>query len=281
MAQSGAVQAWKNKVRSHHAQSLGVQERNPPDADFWRTRASAFRSETRDASRTPRFGRVLDIAGPDTTVLDVGAGGGRLALPLALRCPHVTAVEPSPSMVEQLCEGADEAGISNLSVVQANWEDAEVEPADLVICSHVVYGVVEIDQFVRKLDAHARGEVAVFAFMESPPSRFASFWRAVYGEERLNMPALPELLQVLWQLDIYPNVEMLPADARSAFGSREDAVRQVASFLWVVPGSEEEERLLAAANELLEEDDDGFRIKGAKFRPNGLVTWKPDREHAG
>jgi hypothetical protein len=55
----------------------------------------------------------------------------------------------------------------------------------------------------------------------------------------------------------------------------------VASFLWVVPGSEEEERLLAAANELLEEDDDGFRIKGAKFRPNGLVTWKPDREHAG
>ena len=280
MAQSDAVQAWKNKVRRHHTQSLSVQEKNPPDADFWRTRASAFRAEPR---REPdaALRRVLDIAGPDTTVLDVGAGGGRLALPLALRCQHVTAVEPSPSMVEQLCEGAAEAGISNLSVVQANWEDAEVEPADLVICSHVVYGVVEIDQFVRKLDAHARGEVAVFAFMESPPSRFASFWRAVYGEERLNMPALPELLQVLWQLDIYPNVEMLPADARSAFGSREDAVRQVASFLWVVPGSEEEERLLAAANELLEEDEDGFRIKGAKFRPNGLVTWKPDREHAG
>jgi 2-polyprenyl-3-methyl-5-hydroxy-6-metoxy-1,4-benzoquinol methylase len=280
MAQSDAVQAWKNKVRRHHTQSLSVQEKNPPDADFWRTRASGFRADPR---REPdaALRRVLDIAGPDTTVLDVGAGGGRLALPLALRCRHVTAVEPSPSMVEQLCEGAAEAGISNLSVVQANWEDAEVEPADLVICSHVVYGVVEIDQFVRKLDAHARGEVAVFAFMESPPSRFASFWSAVYGEERLNMPALPELLQVLWQLDIYPNVEMLPADARSAFESREDAVRQVASFLWVVPGSEEEERLLAAANELLEEDDDGFRIKGAKFRPNGLVTWKPDRERLG
>ena len=280
MPQSGAVQAWKNKVRSHHAQSLGVQEKNPPDADFWRTRASAFRSDPR---REPdaALRRVLDRSGPDTTVLDVGAGGGRLALPLALRCRHVTAVEPSPSMVEQLREGADEAGISNLSVVQANWEDAEVEPADLVICSHVVYGVVDIDHFVRKLDAHAQREVAVFAFMESPPSRFASFWRAVYREERLNMPALPELLQVLWQLDIYPNVEMLPADARSAFENREDALRQVASFLWVVPGSEEEERLLAAANELLEEDEDGFRIKGAKFRPNGLVTWKPDREHAG
>ena len=280
MAQSDAVQAWKNKVRSHHAQSLGVQEKNPPDADFWRTRASGFRADPR---REPdaALHRVLDRAGPDTTVLDVGAGGGRLALPLALRCRQVTAVEPSPSMVEQLREGADEVGISNLSVVQANWEDAEVELADLVICSHVVYGVVDIDQFVLKLDAHARGEVAVFAYMDSPPSRFASFWRAVYREERLNMPALPELMQVLWQLGIHPNVEMLPLDARFAFESREDAVRQVASSLWVVPGSEEEERLLAAANELLEEDDDGFRIKGAKFRPNGLVTWKPGREHAG
>ena len=155
MAQSDAVQAWKNKVRSHHAQSLGVQEKNPPDADFWRTRASGFRADPR---REPdaALRRVLDMAGPDTTVLDVGAGGGRLALPLALRCRHVTAVEPSPSMVEQLREGADEAGIANMSVVQANWEDAEVEPADLVICSHVVYGVVDIDHFVRKLDAHAQ-----------------------------------------------------------------------------------------------------------------------------
>ena len=276
MPQGDAIQAWKDRVRSHHAQSIRAQEKNPPDADFWRTRAAGFRADPR---REPdaALRRVLNMAGPDTTVLDVGAGGGRLALPLALRCRHVTAVEPSPSMVEQLLEGADEAGISNLSVVQANWEDAEVESADLVICSHVVYGVVDIDQFVLKLDAHARGEVAVFAFMDSPPSRFAAFWRAVYREERLNMPALPELMQVLWQLGIHPDVEMLPLDARFAFESREDAVRQVASFLWVVPGSEEEGRLVGAASELLKEDADGFRIKGAKFRPNGLITWKPGR----
>ncbi len=276
MPQGDAIQAWKDRVRSHHAQSIRAQEKNPPDADFWRTRASSFRADPRrDPDAALR--RVLDMAGPDTTVLDVGAGGGRLALPLALRCRQVTAVEPSPSMVEQLLEGADEAGISNLSVVQANWEDAEVESADLVICSHVVYGVVDIDQFVLKLDAHALEEVAVFAFMDSPPSRFAAFWRAVYREERLNMPALPELMQVLWQLGIHPDVEMLPLDARFAFESREDAVRQVASFLWVRPGSEEEERLHIAADELLEEDDSGFRVKGAKFRPNGLITWKPER----
>ena len=268
-----AVQYWKDRVRAHHAQSLSVQEKNPPDADFWRTRAAAFRADPR---REPdaQLRRVLEMAGPDTTVLDVGAGGGRLALPLALRCRHVTALEPSASMLEQLRAGADEAGITNLSVTQANWEDAEVEPADLVVCSHVVYGVVEIDHFLRKLDAHALERVAIFVFMDSPPSRFASFWRAVYGEQRLNMPALPELMAVLWQLGIHPNVEMLPTDARSAFESREDAIRQVGSFLWVSPGSEEEERLRAAAQELVVEDDDGFRIRGAKFRPNGLVTWK-------
>lgn len=277
MAAPDAIQDWKGRVQSHHAQSIRAQEKNAPDADFWRTRASAFRADPR---REPdaALQRVLDMAGPDTTVLDVGAGGGRLALPLALKCRHVTAVEPSPSMVEQLREGADEAGITNLSVVQADWEDADVEPADLVICSHVVYGVVEIDHFLRKLHVHARHKVAVFAFMDSPPSRFASFWRAVYLEERLNMPGLPELMQVLWQLGMYPNVEMMPTEARSAFESKEAAVNQVAGFLWVRPGSEEEERLRLAADELLEEDEDGVRIKGAKFRPNGLITWKRSDE---
>ena len=110
------------------------------------------------------------------------------------------------------------------------------------------------------------------------PEAFFDAQLAVYLEERLNMPGLPELMQVLWQLGIYPNVEMMPSEARSAFESKEAAVDQVAGFLWVRPGSEEEERLRLAASELLEEDEDGVRIKGAKFRPNGLITWKKSGE---
>ncbi len=211
---------------------------------------------------------------PGTTVLDVGAGAGRLALPLALRCRHVTVVEPSESMLEQLREVAKEAEVHNITLVQAIWEEAIAPPADLVVCAHVVYGVTEIDAFIGKLASHAARRVAIFVFMESPPSRVAPFWKPVYGEERLNMPALPELLQVLWEMDIYPDVRMLPPNAPTTYESREEIVRQARSFLWITPGTEAERRLEAVAQELISRTPEGYAIRGVPPRRNALVTWQ-------
>jgi SAM-dependent methyltransferase len=45
------------------------------------------------------------------SVLDVGAGTGRLAIPLAQRDMHVTVVEPSSGMMGQLMQYAKEAGV--------------------------------------------------------------------------------------------------------------------------------------------------------------------------
>ena len=77
-------------------------------------------------------------------------------------------------MVEGLREG-EGAGIKNLSVVQGLWEEAQVDPADKVLCAHVVYGVAEIKPFIRKLQSHARERVVLLAFMESPLSRLSPF----------------------------------------------------------------------------------------------------------
>jgi 16S rRNA G527 N7-methylase RsmG len=76
------------------------------------------------------FERLTQGVNPTTTLLDVGAGAGRFALPLALRCKHVTAVEPPPSMGETLRHLAAEAGIANVTLVASPWDEAEVEPTD-------------------------------------------------------------------------------------------------------------------------------------------------------
>ena len=196
MAVSGATmqsaaEAWKARIEAHGEQSLRALGDQPEPADFWSTLAAGFRADPRRRD-DPVVNLLAEWITPETTVLDVGGDAGRYALPLALRCRRVTVVEPSPSMVAQLREGAKEAEIENISSVEAGWEDARVGPADLVLCANVVYGVKDIAPFLRKLDEKARERVVIVAWMDAPPSIFSPLWRAVHGEDRVELPALPD-----------------------------------------------------------------------------------------
>ena len=140
---TSSIEAWKARIEDHNAQSLRARGDVAQDDDWWSTLAGGFRADPRRVG-DPVADLLAGWVTRETTVLDVGGGAGRYALPLALRCRHVTVVEPSPSMVAQLKEGAREAGIENVSAVEAGWEEAEIEPADLVLCANVVYGVADI-----------------------------------------------------------------------------------------------------------------------------------------
>ena len=53
------------------------------------------------------------------------------------------------------------AARDNMTVVASTWEDAEVAPADLVICCHVLYGVADPVPFIAKLEKSAHERVFV------------------------------------------------------------------------------------------------------------------------
>jgi SAM-dependent methyltransferase len=269
-----AVEQWKTRIETHHAQSIRAQDRYAPSEDFWRPYASSFRADPRRTD-DPVLDRLRRELRPQDTLMDVGGGAGRFALPLALRCRHVTVVDPSESMLQELREGAREAGIDNLTVVPGNWEDVEAAPAGVVLCSHVVYGVADIEPFIRKLDSHATKRVLLLMFADSPQSALSPFWKLVHEEERTDLPALPELVRVLWEMDIYPDVEMLETGGPHAFESREAAMEQLRRRLYVAPDTEQDRRLEQAARELLVEATDGLVVKGSRPRRQGLISWQP------
>ena len=99
-------------VETEHAQSDQKRGEIPPPQDHWRPFAKNFRA---DPHRTgdPLVNRLLQEVEPHHTVMDVGAGGGRLALPLALRCAKMVAVEPSSSMCQVLREQATDSSESS------------------------------------------------------------------------------------------------------------------------------------------------------------------------
>lgn len=267
-----AANAWKQRVESHHAQSLRVMDESWRQGDFWRSLAPMFRA---DPHRTDdeALNAIAELVSEDSTVLDVGGGAGRYAVPLAFRCSTVTVVDPSESMLAQLHEATEEAGQSNVEAVHSDWETAEVEARDVVLCSHVVYGVADITPFIEKLNAHATQRVVLLSFVDSPQASVAPLWEPVHGERRINLPALPELVNVLWEMDIYPDVQMLTSTRAQSFESVEAAMEELSGRLFLGDESPARARLESVIEYYLERLDDGYRIVGARPVRQGVITW--------
>ena len=91
----------------------------------------------------------------DSTVIDIGAAAGRWAIVLAKMAQRVTAVEPSAALRKSLREHARAAGVDNITVVESSWEDCQLDPHDVVLNSHAMYGSADFVQLVRSMQQQA------------------------------------------------------------------------------------------------------------------------------
>ena len=71
------------------------------------------------------------------SLVDVGAGFGALARPLARRVSHVTALEPTPAMAAALRRAIGEESITNVTVIEKAWGEVPIAAHDVVLCAQV------------------------------------------------------------------------------------------------------------------------------------------------
>ena len=267
-----AIQAWTEMVRIEHEQSDRIRGQRPTDS--WATAARNFKEDpfrTDDVVVEELRSRLVE----GETLLDVGAGGGRLALPLALTCSAVTAVEQSPSMRAVFRETADEYDIRNVSMIESDWLSAAAEPADVVLCCNVLHVIHDIGAFVRKLDNHARRLVLVILMRTASRSQVHHIWQVVHGEPRLALPTVSQLLPVLAELGIQPEITELPDRPPLQYASREAAIAGIASQLYVEPGTEEMQRLEQFLDHSLQQQDGVWRLEGGQPVRSSIVSWTP------
>ena len=183
----------------------------PRPADIWTGQSAAqFRFDPR-RELDPNLAALASYVQPGDVVVDVGGGAGRVSLPLALRCREVLTVEPSEGMAAEYEASRQEAGISNARRVPSGWMDATDVEGDVALTCDVTYFVRDIVPFLEKMQAVARRRVMILVWSEPPPNRGAGLFRRVYGEPLAPMPGHRELLPVLWDMGILPDVHVLPA----------------------------------------------------------------------
>jgi SAM-dependent methyltransferase len=165
--------------------------------------ASARRIDPDSISRRVAA-EALDGGG---SVIDVGCGGGAAGFALVPPASHLTGVDSSPELLASFDTDATAAGIPHLAVA-GTWPDvaADVEPADVVVCHHVVYNVARIDAFVAALDDHARRRVVVELTEHHPLRATAPLWMRFWGLERPAGPTADDFIAVVEAAGLKPSV---------------------------------------------------------------------------
>jgi SAM-dependent methyltransferase len=166
------------------------------------------------ASVSARWGReVLPALGG--TVLDVGCGGGRASLALVPPASELIGVDTSGAMLDGYLAAAAAVGVARRTI-HGEWpEIANLAPvADVVVCHHVVYNVVDVAPFLAALSRHARLAVVLEMPTVHPMAVWAPAWRHFWNVERPAGPTADDLVAVLRELGLDPEVATSPRPIR-------------------------------------------------------------------
>ena len=269
------VAAWAARVRANRGQAERVREA-PDCGDFYAPVSGLFVADPR-RSDDPALDALREIARPDETWLDIGAGAGRYALPLALRVGEVIALDPSAGMLDALRDGMERHGIRNIRPIHARWPmdpRAGAAPrADVALIAHLGYDVEAIGAFLDAMEV-AAGRLCVAVLAEPAPSAPAGpFWPVVHRERRVELPALGEFLAILRARGRDPLVTLEHRRPRG-FASYGALLAWLRNQIFVVTGSAADGRLVAElGRRMVTAEDASVRLVPEIESRVGVASW--------
>lgn len=262
-------EVWKNQmqkqVESHsNVDCASVWEEKENAKHFWEM------SQANGGERIERTISGISIS-PDSRVLDVGAGPGTLAIPLAERVAHVTAVEPSGGMMSVLQDNIAEYGTDNINCVHKRWEDVNVEddlegPYDVAIASFSL-GMPDIRESIQKMmDASSRYVYLYwFAGELSWDIHYKALWPALHNNDYHPGPKCDVLYNILYQMGIYPHMEPFSLEHVNRFNSVDEAVEYFKSH-YKITTDQQISVLKNYFEDVLEKDNDSLIMRGSTNR---------------
>ena len=265
---------WKERMELQSKTQM-----NTDCTNMWKRKENAKRFWEMSLENKNRIEKTLTgmTLTPESRVLDIGAGPGSLAIPLAERVAHVTAVEPAEGMMEVLKQNIETYGTRNIDCVYKDWETVDAgsdlcPPYDVVFASYSL-GMKDIRASIQKMVDVSSGYVYLYWFAgdTSWDIHSRNLWPILHGCEYRQGPKANVLYNVLYDMGIYPDVKVFPFEHKNHFENLKEALEhfkpQYAAF-----SPEQEEILSSYLQEVLEEENGALVQKGWSTRVK--MWWK-------
>ena len=205
------------------------------------------------------------------TLLDVGAGPGRLSIPAAVQGAKVTALDVSSEMLGVLRHNAEQAGVAGISTLNLAWED--VRPGDnLQVHDVVLLSRSPAMNDLPKVDALARRAAYVMVYCGRSLKSFhdellAGIEAAPAHSTRPGLPAHMLVFNQLIDMGIEAHVDYLDDGFNQWFASEEALLAELA---WLELPAGSEARLRCNLAPWLRADNGGIRLQ---MESRTAVVW--------
>lgn len=272
---------WAEMWRKSLEESSWGQRAEKPE--YWDERVDQFEGVIKQSNREAMIMSRLEIE-PDYKILDIGAGPGTTAIPLAKIVKGVTAVEPSMGMLARLKENVSKEHLANITYINKKWEDVEIgEGEDIKEGEHDVviaaYSIVMKDIKTTLLKMNNAAKHCVYIFTGAGRKKTGSSFWATFHHGKPS-PDYIYLYNILYQLGIYANVEIMNSNYDMQFHDLETAVQHYIQHFrgWMdLSSGDNEEKLRAYLSENLVEEDGMLALK-QKLK-TAMIWWRKEYEN--
>lgn len=241
--------------------------------DFWNHWARTFPYKNGDSPYVEEVLKRLHLRA-GWSVLDVGAGMGALAIPLAKRGHPVTALDQSPDILEVLARNADRENINSIQIINRGWAKARVgvdfPVHDAVLVSRSLPSGSDVAGSLRLIDRAARHA----CFITWRAAAYNELEAGICGLLGIDYAALPDyivLYNLLYSLGIYASVDIFRIDGRWQFRSLDEAFTQLVRSRNIRDSGVKEKIMDFLAGKLSFEDGYYYQEKKSIW---ALISWR-------
>jgi pyruvate-formate lyase-activating enzyme/SAM-dependent methyltransferase len=269
---------WQEQWKQQRLARLAVPKKKSPH-NFWndKKRLEDNFIKNLDSWRKEAEEKISAMGIQDgARVLEIGAGTGTLAVPLAAHGCDVVAVEPAEAMRDALVMYEKHQQVRPIMVIPKPWED--VEPEELgasfdVVIAHYSLMITDIGDAIRKMQSVCTGQVHLFWFLTQPyTARLnTALWPKVRGVEFPGEPTADGLWQMLYTMGIYANLTVEHGCEPAYFPAIDDAVKDFSKRLDCTT-PEQERAVREYCETSLAKTEQGYCVAGQALGAH--IWWK-------